>query len=263
MNPARNPLFRYLIRPDSHKTLWVAARFGLNIVAWFLLAMGFAAVLGLTPLLEVNALICSYGVPIVIFAPLWITQSSAHLYRDITRRLANFDLVYLTPLTERDILMGVFYTVLYRARFGLVFIVATILLLVIIGTMNPTIQPGRTTLGLGLEDDLSTHEYVLGGFYWGVIGLALILLYPLGVLLGFSAFIGKALPGFWISFAWARMLAVMVMVGVGAFIGLSGDFGASPTLHNVATAAICCPLPIVLLALLTYSINLYHLRRMR
>lgn len=262
MNPTRNPLFRYLNQPDEHNSIRAAVRFGILIASLLLLVMGLAAILGLARLTDFTALICSYGLPIVVFAPLWITQSSAQTYRDITRRLSEFDLLRLTPLTERDILMALFYTVLYRARFGLAFLAATIFLLVAFGALNPAVQPGYATGGLGVPEDFSARDHVLAGVFWAIVGSALLLLYPLGILLGFSAMIGKRVPSIWVSLAWGRMLVVMLLLGIGVGVGLSSTAGIPrPTVGKVVVVIVCCPTPILMLMAAVSWSNMRGLRR--
>lgn len=262
MNPTRNPLFRYLNQHDQQNSLRTAMRFGLNVVGLLLLAMAAAALLGLAELVSFRALICSYGVPIVLFAPLWITQSAAQIYSEVTRRLSEFDLLHLTPLSERDILMALFYTVLYRARFGVVFIGATLFLLVTTGILSPDIQPGYGVGGLNIQKGFATTEYLLAGLFWGTVGSGLCLLYPLGVMLGFSAVIGRRLPSVWVSLAWGRMLVVMLLLGIGVVVGLSMTAGIPrPTFGKVVVVMVCCPMPIlILMATVSWS-NVRGLRR--
>lgn len=264
-NPKRpysqNPLFRVLTRDDQAPPLATAVRFGGLVFTLTLLATLLAGLVNIHEAEKVTGLICSAGIPIGLFTPIWMTHWAALFYRVLHRRLSGLELIHLTLLSEKDIFWGFFNVTLYRARFTLAFLAAMMALLVMAGAANPDIQRGYITGGLELTPTYRASEYAVAGLFWGIVGSALCLLYPLAILVAFTAAYQKKVLALGALLAWVRMLGIMVALGIGTVMTLA-VFKPNSTGGMVMVAGVCCFGPIALLIIMGYLVSLQQLRRL-
>lgn len=252
-NPARNPIFNLLtyrersLRPRRQGRLMLEV---VRLLVVVLILVGlFSAQEGGRP----RVFICVFGIPISLLAPILLAQTAAQMMRHSAKQLGDLNLVRLTPLRAQDVVAGLFYAVLYRVRLVVAFVAIVIGLLVVVGAYTPLMQFGYLVFNPEDPRSFGARDYLINGLFWASIGGGLWLLYPLVILLemplvfkgrgALAATVGPPL----------RVVAVMLVLQAGlmAAFSLIGPT-PRPTLGKAALGFILCPLPVLLLIILSY-----------